>query len=462
MRATYGDLVGRAGVDIHTGLLQVMRRGFRDVRQAQNTIGAYYDLLAALRNHAGWLLGHNTTQGPGQASPAVSEPHSGDLTRVAVALFTNLGPLAQRPVRLPYPEAEFEHPWRDAADKLGAATDLLATHLGPQDEPRSEQAPVVLSLEQRRGAVAFIAALTDVTLNADAALGAACRHRDVPWEQVNKWLPDRSTAKTLTHRLHQLASRYDHGRGLRDVTTNMYPVREGDALLELGDRMLRLRHAAWQLADTVPDYSVVTLRDLAGLGMAAHVHTAHAHGIDYRVPTSSSTGLVRTARAFQRLMVDLNDYLAPGPPDPGIRVDILAVRQLLTELVPLHRPARTMAISEPRTRDTLEALHGTCDVLTQVMRMNETTFSTLARSELLHMPARLLDGEVLSEDPIAAAAKLRGARRLVAPAARVRSTLQHYEAIGGATSDAAVAPPARAQQYDPPALFRPAEFDGRP
>ncbi|BDO42091.1 hypothetical protein [Cellulomonas sp. NTE-D12] len=464
MRATYGDLVGRAGVDIHTGLLQVMRRGFQDPTQAQNTVGTYYDLLAALRNHAWWLLD------PAKARPADlppqgrGRPDHDDLDLVAANLFASLGPLTQRPVPMPYPEPTFDHPWRDAAVKLGVATDLLATHVGPRYEPRSEQAALVLDPEQRHGALAFIAALTDLTLNADSAIGAACRHRDIPWEQVNAWLPDRSTSKSLTHRLHKLAADHEHGRGLRDVTTNLYPVREGDPVVELGDRMLRLRHAAWQLAETTPDYSVVTLHDLAGLGMAAHLHTAHAHGIDFRASSSLSNRLVSTARAFQRLMVDLDDYLAPGPPDPGIRVEILAARQILAETVPLHRPAHTLTISDPKTRETLEVLHGACDVLAQVARMNQTTYATLARSDLVHIPTRLVDGETLSEDPIAAAAKLTGARRIPAPAARIRATLHLYEAIGAVTGHVPpyAVPLARAKQYGPPILFRPAEFEGRP
>lgn len=464
MRATYGDLVGRAGVDIHTGLLQVMRRGFRDPTQAQNTVGTYYDLLAALRNHAWWLFDPAKTRTADLPPQGRGRPDNDALDRVAANLFASLGPLMQRPVPLPYPEPTFDHPWRDAGDKLGAATDLLATHVGPRREPRSEHASLVLDREHRHGALAFIAALMDLTLNADSAIGAACRHRDIPWQQVNQWFPDRSTAKSLTHRLHQLASPHDRGRGLRDVTTNLYPVREGDPVVELGDRMLRLRHAAWQLAITTPDYSVVTLHDLAGLGMAAHMHAAHAHGIDFRMPGTPSNRLVATARAFQRLMVDLDDYTAPGPPDPGIRVDILAARQILTQVVSLHRPARTLAVSDPQTRATLEALHGTCEILVQIARTNQTTFATLARSGLVHIPTRLLDGETLTKDPIAAAAKLTGARRIPAPAVRLSDTLHLYGAVGAVSGPVAsyTAPAARATRYDPPALFRPAEYEGGP
>lgn len=464
MRATYGDLVGRAGVDIHTGLLQVLRRGFRDATQAQNTVGEYYDLLAALRSHSWWLLDPAGMRTLELRPAGRGAPDGGDLDRVAANLFASLGPLAQRPTWLPYPDPAFDHPWRDAAVKLGAATDLLATHIGPRDEPRSEQAALVMDPAQRRAALAFIASLTDLTLNADSAIGAACRHRDIPWQQVNQWLPDRSTAKSLAHRMHELASPHDGGRGLRDVTTNIYPVREGDPVIELRDRMLRLRHAAWQLADAIPDYSIVTLHDLAGLGMATHMHTAHAHGIDFRASSSSSNRLVASARAFQRLMIDLDDYLAPGPPEPAIRVDILAARQILAEIVPLHRPAHTMTISDPRTRDTLGALHGACEVLSQIAHLNQRTFATLARSQLIHIPTRLLDGETLSEDPAAAAAKLSGARRIPATTARIAQTVQLYESIGAVTDPIApyAVPVARAAAYDPPALLRAAEFEGRP
>ncbi|OJV75519.1 MAG: hypothetical protein BGO37_01450 [Cellulomonas sp. 73-92] len=463
MTATYGDLVGRAGADVHAGLLRVMRRGFVDAKQAQNTVGAYYDLLAALRAHTWWLIDPARVRSQelmGQSGTLDGD----DLDRVAARLFSELGPLTQRPVWLPYPDADFDHPWREGAARLGAATDLLATHLGPRGEPRSELAALVLDADKRRGAVAFIASLMDVALKADAAIGAACRHRDIPWDQVIRWLPDRDVAKRLAHRLSELASWHDDGRGLRDVATNLYPVREGEPLLELGDRMLRLRHAAWQLASTAPDYSVITLHDLAGLGMAAHMHTAHAHGIDLRSDTGSRHRLVTTALAFRLVMADLHDYIAPGPPDPGIRTDVLAVRELLAEIAPVHRPSLPLAISDPRTRATLSTLHGACEVLGQVARMNRTTFATLARSGQVHIPTRLLGGDLLSEDAISAEAKLAGARRVVAPVTRVARTLQAYEAIEAATAHVSAYTPVavRSAHYDHPAVFRQTEFEGRP
>ena len=118
MIATYGDLVGAAGVDIHTGLLRVMRRGFVDHKQAQNTVGVYYDLLAALRSHTWWLIDPARARGEELARAMHRKPDDSDLDMVAARLFAGFGPLAQRPVWLPYPDPDFDHPWRDAADKI--------------------------------------------------------------------------------------------------------------------------------------------------------------------------------------------------------------------------------------------------------------------------------------------------------------------------------------------------------
>ena len=190
--------------------------------------------------------------------------------------------------------------------------------------------------------------------------------------------------------------------------------------------------------------------------------TAIAHGL--HPGAQSPHRLVATAQVFQELMIDLRDYLAPGPPDAGIRMDILAARELLVQIAPLHRPTRPLTISDPTTRATLSALHGACEVMGQVARMNQGTFATLARSEQIHIPTRLLDGDILSDDPTTAQAKLTGVRRVIAPPTRVQQTLQHYEAIGAVTGHVAQYQPAvvHAADYDHPALFRQSEFEGRP
>lgn len=461
MTATYGDLVGQAGADIHAGLLRVMRRGFRDHAEAVNTVGAYYDLIAALRDHTHHLLhpaGGRPTDRAGDGRAPKDE-----LMRVATGVFRAYGALDQRPTSMPYPHTAFDHPWREAAAKLGAAADLLATHLGPAGENRSEHAYLVLDPSARWAALGTVAELTAVMVHADTALGAACRHRDVPWDQVHKWLPDRQMTKSLMRRWQQLTGPLSEGPTLRDLTPNVYPVREGEPVTELTDRMLRLRHAAWNLADGHPDYSVVTLRDLAGLGMATHLHTAAAHGIRPGVAGAESHPLIAAARRFHQLAADLADYLAPGPPDGEIRADILAVRQLLHDLSPANRPPHELTVPDGRSRATIGALHGACEISSQMATSNQRTFTTLARSGQIHIPTRLLTGEVLSNDPATAQAKLTGALRVTAPSMRVRQTLECYQAVAASSHVDAYEPPrVRAGTYSPPALFRPSEFEGRP
>jgi len=459
MSATYGDLVGKAGADVHTGLLHVMRRGFVDEAQARNTVGVFYDLLDAQRAHAWRLLDpmHVHTDGLLKATRRTDE----DLPSVTMRAYATLGPLRARPVWLPYPDPDFEHPWRDAADRLGAAADLLATHLGPNGRSLSEQTDLVLDPRLRAGALASLTELTAVTLSADVWIGAACRHRDIGWEQVAQWLPDRDATRTLLTHAHDLAVARADGHDLRDIAANTHPVREGDPVIELTDRMLRVRHAAWTLARTNPDYSVVTLHDLAGLGMATHLHTALAHG----ARLDGTDRFTTSAKAFHTLANDLSDYLAPGPPDPDLRTDILAIRQLLADLAPPMNPLRQVRVADPHTRQVLGALHGACEVSAQINQTASSVFATLARSGHVHIPTRLLNGEDLSDDPDTTAAKLTGRRLVQAPDIRIQQTTSRYRAAAAAAGVVNVYTgpgPVRAAEYDPPGLFRGADFDGRP
>lgn len=98
------------------------------------------------------------------------------------------------------------------------------------------------------------------------------------------------------------------------------------------------------------------------------------------------------------------DYVAPGPLYPTIRTDVLAVGRLLVDLAPTDRRGPGLRVLDAQTRDTLSALHGACEVMGQVARMNRATFSMLSRSEQIHVPTRLLAGDILSEDPAAASA----------------------------------------------------------
>ena len=459
MTATYGDLVGRAGADIHVGMIQVMRQRAVDQRHAANLVGSYYDLLAALRKHT-WDLVDPFRARTGQLIDAALGHLDGDADIAAVRVFGAIKPINPRRVTLPYPEPGFDHPWRDAADKLGAASDLLATHVTPLGVPLSEYAEAVTSVENRRAALAWIAELTATVLDIELPLGAACRQAGVDWPTVRNWLPELDKLRPLVSRMHDLAARYQRAPGLRYVPLNDHRERQDDPLVDLTDRMLRLRHAAWTL-NTRPDFSVVTLHDLAGLGMQVHLHTAAAHGIDLaHAAAAGSSPQVTAALTYQDLAGQLHHYLAPGPPNRAIRTDILAVRQLLLDVAPPTRIARQTKLGDRRAGETLSGLHGACDVMSQITQMNRATFATLARSEHVHLPARLATGDEISDDPDRAQQKLDGARTLIATPQRLQATLATYDKLVTTVpaSQPYQPPVIRAGTYDHPALLRRSEF----
>ena len=458
MTTTYGDLVGQAGADIHVGMVQVMRRRAVDQRHAANLVGSYYDLLVALRKHT-WDLVDPFRTRTMELIEAAHGHLDGDADVAAVRVFGAITPINPRRVALPYPEPGFDHPWRDAADKLGAASDLLATHVTPLGAPPSEYAEAVTSVENRRAALVGIAELTATALAIELPLGAACRQAGIDWLTVRNWLPELDKLQPLVTRMHDLASKYQAAHGLRDVPLNAHPVRQDDPLVELTDRMLRLRHAAWTL-NTRPDYSIVTLHDLAGLGMQVHLHTAAAHGIDLTHAEVASSPQVKAALTYQDLAGQLHHYLAPGPPDQAIRTDILAVRQLLLDVAPPTRIARQTKLGDRRARQTLSGLHGACDLMSQITQMNRATFATLARSEHVHLPARIVTGDELSDDPDRVQQKLDGARTLIATPQRLKATLATYDKLVAVVpaSQPYQPPVIHAGTYDHPALLRKSEF----
>lgn len=383
-----------------------------------------------------------------------------DVDVAAVRVFGAIGPINPRRAQLPYPDPGFEHPWRDAADKLGAASDLLATHIGPHGEPLSEHADAVLNVASRRAALSWIADLTSTALPLELPLGAACRQAGVDWLTVHNWLPNLDGLQPLVTRMHELAAIYRVRRGLADIPVNARPVGIDEPLVELTNRMLRLRHASWTL-NSRPDYSVVTLHDLAGLGMQIHLHTAAAHGIDLTHPTVSNSPQVTAALTYQDPAGQLHRYLAPGLPDPATRTDILAVRQLLLDVAPPTRVGRLTRLGDRLARECLSGLHGACDVMSQITQMNRATFATLARSDQIHAPARVVSGNELSDDPTERAQQeLDGARTLIATPQQVAATLETYDRLVAVVpaSRPYEPPVTRATRYEHPALIRKEEF----
>lgn len=465
---TYGDLVGQAAADLHTGFLQFMINGFDSPDHARNVIGAYYDTLCTLRSHT-WTLIDPQHVRTNLLIEQADAPD--DIDRTAAGVFTSIQAINPRRIEAPYPDFDFTHPWLDANQKLNAAADLLATHIGPHLSPRSEYARLVLEDERRQSALATVAELTELQLAAQQPLGHRAIQAGIPWTTLHDWLPGIQEPLRRARQLRQLVDTTTPGHGLWDIPLNQHTVRVGQPIDELTDRLARLRHAAWSLS-THPEHAMATLRDLAGLGVAVHAHAATLYGIDVTArssrteprledvtvdvsPAPVDTNWIRAGgRAWQDVGADLHRYLAPAAPDPGIREDVMEVRRLLNDLLPLQTPIRLTGFHDAVTRRLAAVVNGAVASMARVAEWNATTFSAMARSGAVQVRISDITRDEITDNPELAATKLQlpPATRVDIPSGTSASTVALYRAIQAATARPTSTRPAPAQ---PPVEHRP-------
>lgn len=146
------------------------------------------------------------------------------------------------------------------------------------------------------------------------------------------------------------------------------------------------------------------------------------------------------AWAWQHVLGDLHDVISPGPGDPTVRTDAMAVRHLLADIAPLlDRTARDSPNRAVKHGAVAGVLNGAAETMAQVASWNSTTYDRLARSGHVRIRAVDLTGEQITDLPEYAAAKLRGTSVAVTPVLRQR-TLAHY---GTAAERTSIAPAAQ-------------------
>jgi len=314
-------------------------------------------------------------------------------------------------------------PWSGAALRLRAAADLLAVHQSPKGIPRSPDAAVLGDTARRAVALTTLAGHLDVLLTGEQTLALRCLHAGLHRAEVTRNLPGLHEARAIAHHVAALAPSSTTG-GLGELRLIGEQPRTGDPVLEVADRLHRLRQSAWALSQD-PDYSVATLRDLASTGVMVHAHTAAAHGADLTRPgpvLDEVTGpLLTRAAAWKALHQDLAHYRSPGPRDPLVHADALAVREALTRLAPLDA-------TPPTDPQTLALLTTATSLTADIGATCARAFDRLARSGHVHIHAAQLTGTLIGEDESLAHAKLTHAR-IPAPASRAALTLERYAAV---------------------------------
>ncbi|MGW6129738.1 hypothetical protein ACWFNE_06910 [Cellulomonas sp. NPDC055163] len=197
-----------------------------------------------------------------------------------------------------------------------------------------------------------------------------------------------------------------------------------DGLTELADRLLRVRQRAWTMV-IAPEPSVATLRDMALLAVAVHAHAAAFHaGFDGPSPALLTHG--RTWQAIGRGLAPLRD---PAPRDEVVRADLTESLGILRIVAPLSKHGDAVS-TDPGLRRLGATFNGAARAMCEMARYNATTLERLARTGTIQLPARLLSGEEITDNPDLVHANLDRQLAPVPPANIARLTDLYLRAAG--------------------------------
>lgn len=422
---TYAELLAQATAHLLEGSGALRADRFWAPDEALDAIGDFHGLLDAIASHGRRLLR------PAQLGRLGLTRHRDGLPPVewaSIDLITRLEAVTGEARPHPSQVRLGTTPWARSALALRAAADLVGTHFSADGRPRSPDAAEATT-------ATFDAGLVDLGHFAAAALA----HEDplalraiqagVPRTIVTRQLPGFEAPTDAARKL----STQGAGRPetlLNSLGQTQIRVRTDDPATELSDRMVRLRQGVWNLA---ADHSDVlpSLRLTAGLGVAVHAHAAAFHGADITAPdaggTTGSGALVAHGRAWQRLHQALSRFAVLAPPSTSIRDDAVAAARLLGELAPLDAP-RDRAPIATADRHIGAALNGAVQVMADIAVHEGAAFDRLSRAGLLHIPARALPRDLVTDHPDIAAARLSG-RTVPAPSETVRAVAAMYAAV---------------------------------
>lgn len=403
---TYADLLAATGAHVRDGATVLRSDRFWTPGEAMDAIGDYHGLLDAIASHARRLLR------PGQLGRVglnLRRRNLPAILRAAIALTAGIEALTGDARPHPSQIANAQTPWARAARTMRAATDLVATQYASDGRPRSPDAALTTSTTLDAGLVT-LGQLASTVLAQAEPLALRSIQAGAPKDVVARQLPGLEHLADIARELGD--SPQQPARAHLDPLGQTPPQpRVDDPTAELVDRMLRLRQATWELTGDRND-ALASLRTMAGLGITIHAHAAAFYGADLTTPDTTfgdhGTGaLVRNARSWQHLHRALSQFAVLAPPDPRIHADALAAARLLDQLAPL---GRSHAGAPPTSADRHlgAVLNGTVQIMADIAVHEGTTFDRLTHAGLLHIPARTLPRDLVTDHPELVAARLAG------------------------------------------------------
>lgn len=427
-RTSYADLMGDAARHIAVAATSLSRERFSDAATARVTVESYWQLLAALHQHA-WQLAGGSRRIEGIT--ASGRPEAAD---AAVVRFIDaLALTARHPVTWESPpDHAIGRAWASAAASVRTATDLLSTHRDTQGVWRTPEAALLEDSGVRAAGLAGLADLARSVLAAERDLGLRCGQATVPWGEVGRRLPDLEPARLAARDLSRDPSSGAGGHAVLGALEVARPgIRTGDPLVELADRIRRLRQTAWQLTHE-PHVGMQCLTDYAAAAVIVHTHVGAylTRGRSGKVADFPAHSMARHAlegRAAWSLAHLEARRLRTATPGLGVvRTDLLAVRDLCGRLLPLSPSASGEApTGDPRQMRAL--VNGCVRAFADIAGWNAAVLEDLGQTGQLYVSGHRLTGDQVTDDPSLVAAKLQGCF-VPAPAEQVRLLAHAYEA----------------------------------
>jgi hypothetical protein len=448
---SYGELLDDAARHVAAGAEQTLRR-FDSARAARATLAGYDELLAALRAHVAFLLGPRLAGPPRDGDP---DPRDAALLALHGAL-AGAGPGRAR--RLDRDSAA-ESRWATAAQVLRLAHDVLGTHLGPDRQHLTPDAPLLDEPQARWGAATRLAELALTTATAAQPLYLRAAEAGSGRRDLAARL-DRSAAAHLGSAagdLLDLAENTGDGWGaLNELTPAMPPaLRAGwppptadpmDTVLGHLDVLAQAAHdhgrGAPVGAATLRSYAALAntvCRTVAVLEAAAAEQLSTTGHVDDAAAAAALREALSEARrathAWRAVYQAWQDLASPTPMSRGVRHRIEHSRQILNDLTRVNdtwRPASELVPDREAAARLLTGARRLLLPLAQLARNHGAVAAELRERQDLYLPRRQL--------PEIDDHYFRGAWRYApAPPERSRQILTAYEPAGPATQAAIAA-----------------------
>lgn len=439
-RTQYGQLMHAAGQQILAAGVELETMAFRDEAQARKALVAYRDLLHALGRHGKQLLGSDVQV---MFVRAAVNPDPRDAA--AARLVDHLAHVGQRDLAPARTKPGVAASWRAAAASVRTGTDLLATYRDPEGRWRTPEAAVLDDAAVRAAGFGELASIAIPVATAANSLGRRLGEAGLDAVAVDELVPETGPLREAAFEARRLANLGGFGAPLSTMEVARPPVRSGDPVVELEDRLARLHRVAWQL--TREDWvGACTLADLAVAGVLVNEYAARAMRQVADTGSSSTPDLsVRRAlsrfeqggAAWRLVHLHVRQLRTTTPAMPGLRSDVVAVRQLLDQLV--GPPGG----SDAPARDLQSTVIGGARQFGDVAVWNLQVLEQQGKKGRLLVPGRFLTGDQVSDHPALVTLKLKG---WLAPALK-----DHVEPLRAAYTAARTASCAHDQGPDEPA-----------